>query len=420
MTTVVLFARDLRVRDHPALVAACRDEYVVPLFVLDPRLLGASPNRTAFLVDSLASLRTALRERGGDLVLRTGDPVAEALALAASVGAERIVASADVSAYAGRRESRLASAEVAFETYPGVTVVPPGELRPTGGDHYRVFTPYWRAWERATWRSVERAPSRLQLPSGLAVGRLPARPTDVSPDLPRGGEDVGQRLLARVAPGDRDALAADETTRLSPYLHFGCVSPLAVATRLRDRADEVVRQLCWRDFFHQVTAAFPAIATKDYRPGRRTWVSGLDDGIEAWRQGRTGVPIVDAGMRQLLAEGWMHNRARMVVASFLTKQLGVDWRIGAAHFMRWLVDGDVANNYGNWQWVAGTGNDTRPNRVLNPLRQAHRFDPTGDYVRRYVPELADVAGKAVHEPWKLERQPPDYPPPLIDPVPGRQ
>lgn len=440
--TVVLFSRDLRLRDHPALAAACRwSSEVVPAFVLDPAILCgtfASPNRAAFLADALADLRTSLRAKGGDLVVRSGDPVEVAIRLARETDAARIVASADVTSYARRREHRLAiaceRAGIEFATFPGITVVPPGELHPPGSHHYRVFTPYWRAWSATSWRGVEPAPRRIRLPRGLAVGRLPVRTRladgPISPHLPPGGEtaglarlDTAVRRIARAAEPDRNDLAADDTTRLSPYLHFGCVSPLHAAERLRGHADDVVRQLCWRDFFHQVTAAFPQIARDDYRPRGREWADGGDDAVQAWRDGRTGVPLVDAGMRQLRAEGWLPNRARMVVASFLTKQLGVDWRVGAAHFFRWLVDGDVANNAGNWQWVAGTGNDTRPGRVLNPVRQGRRFDPDGAYVRRWVPELADVRGGAVHEPWRLptaDRRRLDYPPPIVEPTPRRR
>jgi deoxyribodipyrimidine photo-lyase len=434
VTAVVLFTRDLRVHDHPALAAACRDHAaVVPLFVIDEQILAAptaSPNRAGFLAGALAALRSSLRDLGGDLVIRRGDAVAETLRVAIETGADTIRASTDVSAYAQRRERRLAAeaarAGVAVEFSPGVTVVPPGSLHPVGGDHYRVFTPYYRAWQRVEWRPVEPVPPAVPVPSGIHLGELPAPealvPGERSPKLPPGGESAGRRLLddvvGRVAAGepDYDDLAGDQTSRLSPYLHLGCVSPLAVARRLSGRAPGLIRQLAWRDFLHQVTAAFPAIATTDYRARQRRWRRD-DDALAAWRSGRTGIPIVDAGMRQLLAEGWMHNRARLITASFLTKTLGLDWRHGAAHFFRWLVDGDVANNAGNWQWVAGTGNDTRPNRVLNPIRQAHRFDPDGEYVRRHVPELAAVPGRAVHEPWRLsraERAGLDYPAPLLD------
>lgn len=438
MTAVVLFTRDLRVHDQPALAAACRDHaVVVPLFVVDDRILRAptaSPNRAAFLAETLAELRSALRDRGGDLVIRRGDVVAETMRVAREVGAGVVQVSADVSAYAQRRQRNLAAAGhragLAVEFMPGVTVVAPGALVPGSGGHYRVFTPYFRAWRAADWRPEEPTPQAVRLPTGVRAGELPEADEltrgDRSPRLPVGGESAGRRLLDAVlqrADGgepDLNDLAGDGTSRLSPYLHLGCVSPLATARLLADRAPGMLRQLAWRDFLHQVTAAFPGIATCDYRPREQQWRRD-DDALEAWRVGRTGIPIVDAGMRQLLAEGWMHNRARLITASFLTKTLGLDWRLGAAHFSRWLVDGDVASNAGNWQWVAGTGNDTRPNRVLNPIRQAHRFDPGGRYVRRHVPELSDVRGGAVHEPWRLpraDRARLEYPPPLIEP-PGR-
>jgi deoxyribodipyrimidine photo-lyase len=215
-------------------------------------------------------------------------------------------------------------------------------------------------------------------------------------------------------------LAANRTSGLSPYLHFGCFSPAELAHLVGLGADggPFLRQLCWRDFHHQVVAAFPELPRRDYRDRNRQW---RDDpaGLEAWRDGLTGIPIVDAGMRQLRSDGWMHNRARLIAASFLTRDLGIYWRSGAEHFMDWLVDADVADNYGNWQWVAGTGNDTRPNRRFNVLRQARRYDPQGAYVRRYVPELSEIAGPAVHEPWRLGRTALaalGYPPPIIEPL----
>jgi deoxyribodipyrimidine photo-lyase len=243
---------------------------------------------------------------------------------------------------------------------------------------------------------------------------------DTSPALPRGGESAGrERLTAWIRTGlerygeRHDDLAGDATSRLSPYLRFGCVSPREVFERVHDRpgAEPFVRQLCWRDFYQQVAAANPEMPRADYRPRGGRWRVD-DEALEAWKDGLTGYPIVDAGMRQLRHEGWMHNRARLVTASFLTRDLGVDWRAGAAHFWDLLVDGEIANNAGNWQWVAGTGNDTRPNRVLNPIRQARRFDPEGDYVRRWIPELAGVPAPAVHEPWKLDAEP-DYPAPIV-------
>ncbi|BCJ65285.1 cryptochrome/photolyase family protein [Polymorphospora rubra] len=421
-TAIVLFTRDLRVHDQPALAAACANaERVVPLFVLDPALAGRSPNRDRFLVQSLADLRESLRGRGGDLILRHGDPVAETIRLAGETGAEGIAVSADVSRYARRREIRLrAEADrhrLSLRLFPGLTVVDPGAVTPAGGDHYKVFTPYFRAWSTGEWRAEVATPRSVPLPSGIAVGRLPALPAGESPHAAAGGETAGRRLLRGWLGGiDRyddihDDLAADATSRLSPYLRFGCVSPLAVARAAGDRAGPFVRQLCWRDFHHQVAYAFPDLSTVAYRPTATEEWRYDADALAAWQEGRTGVPVVDAGMRQLRAEGWMHNRARLITAGFLTKQLGLDWRRGVEWFHRWLLDGDVANNSGNWQWVAGTGNDTKPYRRFNPVRQAHRFDPAGDYVRRWIPELESIPDGSIHEPW-LRNETLPYPPPI--------
>ena len=331
--------------------------------------------------------------------------------------ADTIFTSADVTRYAQRREARLEQAcqeeRLSLQRRPSVTVVAPGAIRPAGADHYRVFTPYWNAWCAASWRRPVASPRRIRVPSSMRAGTIPRLDQLVdgapSPDLSAGGEEAGRELLRRFTArtlatysDTHDDLAGDATCRISPHVHFGCVSPLELATRVHDRAGDSVylRQLCWRDFHHQVTHAFERSRRADYRSRGDRWRRSAHD-LDAWRSGRTGYPIVDAGMRQLQREGWMHNRARLIVASFLVKDLYLDWRAGAQHFLDWLVDGDIANNSGNWQWVAGTGNDTRPNRVFNPVRQADRFDPDGDYVRRYVTELACVEGAAAHRPWRL-------------------
>jgi deoxyribodipyrimidine photo-lyase len=419
-SAIVLLTRDLRVHDHPALAAAAAEaDIVVPLFVLDEGI-PAPPNRAAFLLDSLACLRRSLRALGGTLFVRRGDVVAETMRVAAEARAEAVFLSTDVSAYARERERRLVAERIEVRTFPGVTAVPPGDLVPAGGDHFRVFTPFWRRWREAELRPLRRAPRHIATPPRLAAGRLPPR-KDASPELAEGGEEAGRARLERwlrsgLARYDerRDDLAADGTSRLSPYLHFGCVSPREVVERAAGRpgAEAFLRQLAWRDFFHQLLHARPEASREDYRPRGDRW-NDDPEGLATWKKGRTGIPLVDAGMRQLAREGWMHNRARLVVASFLTKDLYVDWRLGAAHFSDLLVDGDVAQNSGNWQWVAGTGADTRPNRVLNPLRQARRYDPEGAYVRRYVEELTEVPGPEVHEPWRLGGVA-GYPPPLVD------
>jgi len=421
---IVLFTRDLRVHDHAALAAATTDhDYVVPLFVLDEALLrdAGTPNRLSFLLGALRALRTSLRELGGDLVVRRGDVVAEVVRVASATGAKTMFVGDDVSLYAQQRLRRLRERiEVRVENT--VAVVAPGQIIPAGRDHYRVFTPYWRRWRDEPRTPILGAPPRLVLPD-IEAGRLPELSElgahSPSADLPEGGEAEARRRLERwLADGAagydaaRDEPAADGTSRLSPYLHFGCISANEVATR---GGTAFVRQLCWRDFYAQLLAANPHTAHEDLHPRRRAWNED-DEALARWRAGRTGVPIVDAGMRQLHVEGWMHNRARLIVAAFLTKTLRLDWREGARAFAELLVDADVANNVGNWQWVAGTGVDTRPNRLFNPLAQARRRDPNGNYVRRYVPELAELPGAAVHEPWRapLLRVAPEYPAPLVD------
>ncbi|HEX5929377.1 MAG TPA: deoxyribodipyrimidine photo-lyase [Solirubrobacterales bacterium] len=433
-TTLVLFNRDLRVHDNPALAAAARAERTVPLFVFDERLLGsrfAAPNRVAFMLEALHDLDDSLRRAGGRLFVRRGDPVEEAIAVAREARASELHVSADHSGYAQGRQRRLARAceqeRIAFHAHPGVTIVPPGAVTPTGGDHFKVFTPYHRAWSELPLRERASRPRRLDVPGGVRGGRLPAlaKLTDgrASSQRAKGGEREARRLMRaflRDGLGEYEArhddLPGDGTSRLSAPLRFGCLSPLELMREARERrgGEAFVRQLCWRDFHHQVLAAVPSLPHRDYRPRRDRW-SRSRRALEAWKQGRTGYPLIDAAMRQLAAEGFMHNRARMTVASFLCKDLYVDWREGAWHFWDLLSDGEIANNAGNWQWVAGTGNDTRPNRVLNPLRQAERFDPRGEYVRRYLPELESVPGKAVHRPWLLEDFGKlDYPEPIVD------
>jgi deoxyribodipyrimidine photo-lyase len=433
-TALILFNRDLRLHDNPALAAAAQAERTVPLFVLDDRLLAsrfAAPNRVAFMLEALHDLDDSLRRASGRLCVRRGDPVEETIAVAREAGASELHVSADHSAYARRRQERLERAcgeeRIEFHAHPGVTIAPPGAVTPAGGDHFKVFTPYHRAWNQLLLRERSPRPGRLRVPSRVRAGRLPALAglADGSPSPGRatGGEREGRRLM-RAFLRDRlgeyeerhDDLPGDATSRLSAHLRFGCLSPLELMREARERegGEPFVRQLCWRDFHHQVLAAVPSLPRRDYRPRRDRW-SCSQRALEAWKEGHTGYPLVDAAMRQLRAEGFMHNRARMTVASFLCKDLYVDWREGARHFWDLLSDGEIANNAGNWQWVAGTGNDTRPNRVLNPLRQAERFDPDGEYVRRYLPELESIEGTAVHRPWLLDGFAKlDYPEPIVD------
>ncbi|RAJ44854.1 deoxyribodipyrimidine photo-lyase [Kitasatospora sp. SolWspMP-SS2h] len=424
---IVLFTQDLRLHDNPALHAArAGADRVVPLFVTDPAIAAAgfaAPNRAAFLAGCLAELDAALRGAGGRLLVREGDTADQAARLAAETGAASVHVAAGVSGYAHRREQRLRAAlgERLRVHDASLTAVPPGAVQPAGRDHYAVFTPYHRAWQQAPRRTPLPAPSALRTPEDLTGAPLPTA-TPTARSLPDPGEAAARRAWQRWHTDDyaalHDDLAADGTSHLSPYLHFGCLSANELAHLAERRgghgADAFVRQLVWRDFHHQVLAARPDAARADYRHRPGHWHEDPEE-LAAWREGRTGFPIIDAGMRQLAETGWMHNRARLLTASFLAKTLRQDWRPGAAHFLHHLVDGDLANNQMNWQWVAGTGTDTRPNRVLNPLTQADRYDPSGDYVRRWLPELADLPGREIHRPWQSPHRPDSYPAPLIAP-----
>ncbi|MGH3377859.1 MAG: cryptochrome/photolyase family protein [Actinoallomurus sp.] len=434
---IALLTADLRTHDNPVLRGALdAADQVVPLFVLDDGVRAAgfvTPNRAAFLAGCLADLDRSLRASGGRLVLRSGDVVREVCRVAEETGAGQVHVAGDVSAYAQRREERLRAAlspRALHVHEDALAVVPPGAVTPAGKHHFGVFTPYFRRWRETGGRPPLEAAEKILVPSvrsdplpeaaELAPGRL-------SPDLPEGGESEARRRVTAwlAGPVDRyaethDDLAGDATSRLSPYLHFGCLSPAELAHRAARRggtgAEAFVRQVAWRDFHRQMLADRPAASHDDYRARGDRWRRD-DDAAAAWRAGLTGYPLVDAAMRQLAAQGWMHNRGRLITASFLAKTLYVDWRVGARHFLGLLVDGDVANNQLNWQWVAGTGASTRPNTVLNPLVQAKRFDARGDYVRRWVPELREVDGSAVHRPWLLPddvRRRLGYPGPIVD------
>ena len=437
---VVLFTSDLRLHDHPPLRAALASaDEVVPLFVRDPAVHAAgfdAPNRRAFLADCLTDLNEGLRERGGRLVVRSGPVAREVGAVVAASGAHAVHMSAGATRFAHRREERLreelAARGAQLHIHDAVvTAVAPGSVLPTGSDHFAVFTPYFRRWSQERLRDALPAPRAVRVPDSVRSEPLPSRKSvaGVSPGIPAGGETAArQRFRSWQRKGlaayeDRhDDLAGDATSRLSPYLHFGALSATEVVRQARAHggagAEAFVRQLCWRDFHHQVMAARPESSVRDYRSRNDSWRSEEEatEEVTAWKDGRTGYPLVDAAMRQLRHEGWMHNRARLLAASFLTKTLYVDWRIGARHFLDLLVDGDVVSNQLNWQWVAGTGTDTRPHRVLNPVIQGKHFDRPGAYVRRWVPELREVADRFVHEPWRLpagDLADLDYPEPLI-------
>jgi deoxyribodipyrimidine photo-lyase len=446
---VMLFTRDLRLHDNPALHAAHERGDVVPLFVLDDAVIGGSagtPNRLAFLAGSLIDLHSSLRTAGVGLLTRRGAWVDTVIAATRDAGADEIHIADDYSGFAqgrlGRLEKAAGAAGIGVVRHPGVTVVPPGDVVPTSRAAYNVFTPYWRAWAAHHWRDVVGEPRVLRTPAGLPaslrheIEHGPGKLVDALPAAAatrvifEPGETAARaRVTAWRAAGlasyedSHNDMAGAATSNLSAYFKWGALSALEVASHLRERpgGDAFVRQICWRDFFHQVAAPDPKVLWENYRepPTPQRTPAGADDLFAAWRSGQTGYPLVDAAMKQLHEEGYVHNRARMVAASFLTRDLELPWWDGARHYLDHLVDGDVVLNNMNWQWVAGTGTDTNRHRTMNPLRQAERFDADATYIKRYLPEFADLDPKTAREPDAETRKAIGYPPAIVEPASSR-
>jgi deoxyribodipyrimidine photo-lyase len=434
-----LFRRDLRLEDNTGLAAAAeRAERVLPAFVFDPRQQAGenayfSAHAFQFLVESLADLDRRLGERGGRLFRFLGDPAEVVARLAGEAGVDAVFVNRDHTPFARRRDAaieRAAAAHgIAFESSGDALLHEPGEVLTGAGSPYSRFTPFHR---RAAAKPV-RAPRPLGAitlhGAPIASARDAALDRELLPERNerlhvRGGRGAALDRLAAASrleryAAERDLPAVDGTSSLSADLKHGTLSARevhdALAGRLGDESD-LVRQLHWRDFFTHLAAFEPRVFGEpfDRRMAGLEWEDD-EERFAAWCDGRTGFPLVDAGMRQLAATGWMHNRVRMVAASFLTKDLHVDWRQGERWFARQLVDYDPSVNNGNWQWAAGTGADARPLRIFNPWRQQERFDPDGVYVRRWVPELAALPAAAIHAMAGGQRPlGVDYPPPIVD------
>lgn len=439
---VLWFRRDLRLGDHPALLAALDDGEVLPLYVLDPRSAPGGVRR-ARLDSALAALDVAT---GGALEVRTGDPQVVVPRAAAEAGAERVHVSAATTPDGRRRDDgvrrALATDRRRLVATGTAYAVDPGAVLTANRSPYKVFTRFAEAWRAHGWPPPTPRPDDVAWrtgvpgdppgadPRGHPLWQASAGVRARSVPEPVGEEAALSRwrafLADRVAgyDTDRDRPDRDVTSRMSVPLSHGEIHPRTMLADLAGidgpGAARFRTELCWREFFADVLWHAPASAWRDLRGdlAAMEYDSGpeVDDAVEAWRAGRTGFPFVDAGMRQLRAQGWMHNRVRMVTASFLVKDLHVWWPVGARHFLEMLLDADLASNSHGWQWVAGTGTDAAPYfRVFNPVTQGLRFDPQGDYVRRWVPELGHVPGPAAHEPWRH----PDgydlgYPPRIVD------
>jgi len=420
VSAVLWLRRDLRRGDHPALLKAAESGSVTPLFVLDPALWeSGGPVRRAWLAASVLAAREAY---DGALVIRRGRPEEVVPAVADEAGAVSVHVSRETTPAGVRRDERvgrvLAGAGVDLVATGTPYAVGPGVVVTGGGTPFKVFTPFSRAWRDHGWPTPATEPVGVQwnrLESDPAAVALLEEAVEASPvPLPEAGEAAAlDRWRGFLETGltaygsQRNRPDRPGTSWLSPWLKVGAVHPRTLLADLADIPGEGARryvtELAWREFYADVLWHNPSSAWQDLRPA----LAGMaydepGEAFEAWCAGRTGFPIVDAGMRQLLATGWMHNRVRMITASFLTKDLHVWWPHGARHFLDHLLDGDIASNSHGWQWVAGTGTDASPYfRVFNPITQGIRFDPHGDYVRRWVPELANIEGAAVHEPWLL-------------------
>jgi deoxyribodipyrimidine photo-lyase len=444
--------RDLRLNDHTALNAALdRGAQVIPVFIFDPRLLQGrhfSPARLKFLLANLESLDKRLREFGSRLIIRTGEPAGVLRALVEQTGAAAVHASRDISPFAIARDTAVAEAlTVPLRLFEDALIQPPEAVTKADGTPYTVFTPFYRAWQGLP--APEPDERRLRPVDFADVASVDSEPLPSLADLghasdvplPKAGEAGARRLLTDFAHGPiytygdgRNRLGGpvwlDEgvgTSSLSPYLRFGALSPrqaLAAAHQARAKAQSAearksaeswISELAWREFYANILFHFPQVLKGTFKPqfASMEWRHSQDE-LDRWKAGTTGFPVVDAAMRQLAEAGWMHNRARMIVASFLTKDLLHYWAEGEAYFMQRLLDGDPASNNGGWQWTAGTGTDAQPFfRIFNPMLQSQRYDPDGEYIRRWVPELRDTPTEHIHAPWEMASPPRNYPPPMV-------
>jgi deoxyribodipyrimidine photo-lyase len=433
--SVLWFRRDLRLADNEALCTAAAVGDVVPLFVLDPRFLSTSgAPRLAFLFRNLRALNDSM---GGALVVRTGNPEEIVAQVCRESGAERVVCAKDFAPYGMQRDAlvtaSLAKDSVNFQQVGSPYAVEPGVVRKGDGTPYAVFTPFSKIWMQHGWPAPFAKPSVTW--SGAPEISSEAIPQDppCAASLPEAGEDAAWKLWEHFRDTALDRYNETRnnpdiagTSMLSPYLRFGVIHSRSLLAELNEtKAHAVFRsELGWREFYADVLFHQPRTVRENLQRKMDTIVVDTDERAQQrfalWCEGKTGYPIVDAGMKQLLATGWMHNRVRMIVASFLVKDLHLPWQWGAKYFMKHLVDGDIASNQHGWQWTAGTGTDASPYfRIFNPISQGEKFDPNGTYVRTWIPELADTPNDVVHAPWLAGLLNP-YLAPIVDHAEERQ
>ncbi len=433
-STILWFRQDLRLADQPALAAAAAEGPVIPVYILDDETPGErfriGGAQRWWLHNSLASLAAGLEELGSRLTLRRGPAVAVLRELMAQTGAAQIHAVRHHEPWWVKVEQALGDV---LQLHDGNTLAPLRDVRTGGGQPFKVYSAFWRALQGHLPPPEPRpAPERLAGPDRWPASEqledwalLPMRPNWARGFDWTSGEEEARRRVDAFADRveryeeERNLPAEEGTSRLSPHLHFGEISPAAVwhAVAGRGAAEKFAKELAWRDFTQGVTLALPDYASRHGRAAydRVPWRTGAAAAADlaAWQQGRTGYPIVDAGMRQLWVTGWMHNRVRMIAASFLVKHLLIDWRRGWDWFWDTLVDADYGNNSVNWQWIAGTGVDANQfNRIMAPLVQSEKIG-AGNYIRHWVPELRDVPDGAIHDPEAAGLSPAVYPRKII-------
>lgn len=430
--TLVWFENDLRLHDHPALTAAARaGSPIVPLFVWDGGAGWADGSASRWwLHRSLQAFSSDLDDAGLKLIIRCGDPETVVPAVAAEVDAGLVVWLERPDPLRADRDSRIESAiDRPVRRFGGVLLHDPERVQTGSGGPYKVFTPFYRKFtEVVNIEPAEGQPDFGQLDPPPVLESAPLEALDLLPSLPwdeglaeawTPGEKGARRRMADLHlsaySNERDIPSIEGTSRMSPHLHFGEVSPRELWHAV-GKVEPYRRQLVWRDFAHHLIHHFPNTRSEPLRDEFRAfpWRDDADE-LKRWQQGQTGYPIVDAGMRELWETGWMHNRVRMIVASFLTKHLLHTWLEGQAWFEDTLVDADLANNVFGWQWAGGCGADAQPFfRIFNPMTQGKKFDPEGTYVRRWVPELRDLPARVIHEPWKADRVTAAYPSPIVE------